>query len=522
MPDVQVGMWLPAHLLDALRSGRGLWWAPDLLWPTGQDVALLVWNLLLAALMLPLYALLEPLVAYNLAVLAFSGANAAAAWALGRQLGGAAGGLVAAALVLCSPYAWNELLQGRCEQGVLAGLLLTCAGLLALERAPDTRRAVGVGLLWALTALAYWFYGYFLLLVVIGLSVAALAGRRWARLRALVVASAVSAAAAGPLAAALLWQAVSPGSSFSRSQDGTLQAALHTLAQGASLTVQSTIWPLHPPEQLRDVLPLVSLVSLLAWPWVRQQARFLGPMAAACLALAYGRQLQQAPGELLMLGESALSLPFAWLQSALPGFGRLWWPYRFLSLFVVGAAGCAAALVGRLPGRGLRWGAALVLALGALVELRVATQLSDSRLYFDAPVAFERSRLFDTLAEEPGAHPLLYLPFRGFGTGRALWQPYHQQPTSMGLGDSADHLLPAAVQAETESDVVLVYLKELGQAAPHQRPPPPPRPVRPALQARGYHYAVLWQLAPETVETYTRLLGPPDYTDAVIVAWDLR
>ncbi|MFT4978429.1 MAG: hypothetical protein ACI8S6_004339, partial [Myxococcota bacterium] len=344
MPDLHASMWLPIQIRTAIEGGHSLWWAPELLWPEGQSIALLIWNLLLSIAQLPLYAAFEPLQAYNLSLIGFAALGGAAAFSLGRRLGGPAGGLVAAALTLCSPYVWNELLQGRPEQGMLAGLLWTTAGLVSLHQdpAPTRRQGARVGLAWALTGLCYWFYGYFLLLIIGTLALVAVARRQRALLMALGVAAATAAAIAGPFAAALLWEAISSGSTYQRSTSPALLTQLHALSQGASLGVRHLIWPLSPPEHLRDILPLSALIAAVACLWgpARRRAGFLLPLAAAGLLLALGRQLQWAPGEPVMMGESALSMPFAWMQS-LPGFGRLWWPYRMLSLFIVGAAGCA-------------------------------------------------------------------------------------------------------------------------------------------------------------------------------------
>ena len=133
-----------------------------------------------------------------------------------------------------------------------------------------------------------------------------------------------------------------------------------------------------------------------------------------------------------------------------------------------------------------------------------------------------RSPLFDKLASSPGQHPILALPFRGFTANRVLWQPYHRQPISLGLGDQEDFMISPEALARTEADPTLTYLKAMGRLHPNQEMEPASAPVKPALKALGFHYAVLWADQERQVQQYTRLLGEPDYRESEIVAWKLQ
>ncbi|HCH61339.1 MAG TPA: hypothetical protein DFR83_00945 [Deltaproteobacteria bacterium] len=523
MPDVNVALWLPAHLISAMQNGHSLWFAPDLLWPDGQNVALLIWNLGIPLFQVPFYLLYEPLQAYNLSLVCIGAFNGLGGFLLGRRIGGVAAGCAGAALAMTNPYVWHELLQGPADPGLLLFVLLTASGLLALHREPTTREAVITGVFWGIAGLCYWFYGYFSLLLVLVLSAIALARRQWPLLRSLVVASVVSALVAGPFAAFLLWQALSDGSIYLRSTDTSLLNMLHAQTRGASLGLSTLVWPLSMPAYLRDLLPLTALAVLVAGlvGGVRRRAGFFAPLGLIAVVLAMGRQLQWTPNELVSIGESALTLPFAWMQAALPGFERMWWPYRFLSLFAVGAAGCAAALVAAVPPR-IRWVVAALVVGGASAELRWSQVATAGRLYWDAPERMERYPLFDQLASSPGQHPILSLPFRGFTANRVLWQPYHQQPISLGLGDQEDFMISPEALARTAADPTLRYLKSVGRLHPNQGMEPPPGPIKPALKTLGFHYAVLWADQERQVKQYTQLLGEPDHRESTFVAWKLQ
>lgn len=525
MPDVNVALWLPAHLLSAIENGHSPWLAPDLLWPDGQNVSLLLWNLGVPLFQAPFYLVYEPLQGYNLSLICMVALNGLGGFLLGRQMGGVAAGCAGAGLAMTNPYVWHELMQGPADPGLLLFLLLTASGLVALHREPNTREAVSTGVVWGLSGICYWFYGYFSLLLVLVLSAVALVRRRWALLRSLVVASGVSAAVAGPFAVFLLAQALSDDSIYLRSTDDSLLTMLHAQTRGASLGVSTLAWPASMPSYLRDLVQLSAVAVLVAglFGGVRRRATFLAPLGLLAIVLALGRQLQYSPSELVYLGESALNLPFAWMQAVLPGFERMWWPYRFLALSAVAAAGCASALVAAVPARA-RWIVAALVVGGASAELRWGQVATQGRLYWDAPREMVRSPLFDQLAESSEEQPLFLLPFRGFAANRVMWNAYHGQPTSMGLGDQEDFMISPESRARTEADATLTYMKAMGRLHPNQTLPPPSQPVKPALRALGFRYAVLFidQInQAQLVKRYTDLLGPPDHHEAEIMAWAL-
>ena len=236
-----------------------------------------------------------------------------------------------------------------------------------------------------------------------------------------------------------------------------------------------------------------------------------------------GPILQWTAGQPLHGGSTHLA--YGWAQALLPGFGRLWWPYRLQALAVAAAAGGAAALLGALPRR-WAWGVAAGVAAMSLTELRLAQANTHGRLLWDAPAPVMVPAIFDALAEAPGEHPLLLLPLQGPTSSRVLWQAYHRQPVSAGLGDAEDFLLPQAVVQQRQSSRALRQLRELARRPPNDPLPRGQLSLRADLQAAGFSHAVLWRDPPlpaQTEAAYRELLGgEPDHVDALVAVWDLR
>jgi hypothetical protein len=506
MPDLSCAIWLPWHLLEQLAALSSPWESPALLWPHGQDIALNIWNLGAQTLQAPFYLFFEPILAYNLSIIFLAALNGLGGWVLGRVVGGCrASGLAGAALLVFSPYAWNELAQGRCEQGVLLWLALALSGVVVLARGGSRRTAVLTGAAWAAAGLTYWFYGYFLLLAVGALALLLAASRAWRPLLGLGQAAITAALLAGGPALHLLLAVLREGSIYQRANAPANFELTQHLASSASIGLAQLAWFLEPPDFLWGVVPLLT-VPLLAYGLSQRRLRPLALLGLLGLLLAFGRQLQWTPGGQVLVGSEA-ALPFTWLQGGVPGFERLWWPYRFLSLCVVAAAGCAGALVARL-GRGRWWVAALVACL-ALGELRLAQQHTHGRLIWDRPEGVIVPAFFDELAQAPGEHPLLLLPLLAPGGSRPMWLAYHRQAASGGLGDADDVLLPADHLAFIEAEPALATLAAVGDG----RPAPQDGTLRPAL----------WLTPSEPhMARYEALLGgSPSWRDERIAVWEI-
>lgn len=533
MPDLNTAMWLPWHLSESLRLGHSPFDAPGLQYPYGQRITLLVWNLGIQVLQLPLYWMLDPVRAYNLSLIALGAGNALGGYAIGRALvpdGGRAPALAAAVLLVASPFAWNELAQGRAEQGFLGLFALVIAATVHLHRDPDRRVAVLAGLAWGAAGLCYWFYGYFLVLVVGLVWVAALGQRRLGVARALALAGGVAALVAAPAALLIIVEAAASSSVYQVSQAPSADQArtLANVVNMASLGLAHlSPWPLSPPDQLREVVPMISMGVVLAAvvPGIGRRAWGMAALAITGIVLALGPTLQWTPQVPVTVGAgSTLQMPLVVLQDVLPGFSRMWWPYRFQVFWVVGAAGCAAA-VAALPRRGLvRWIVAGVLSLFALGELRLAQSSTHGGLVWDAPVRVVATPFFDAVGARPGEHPLLFLPYQAPSTGRVGWQMRHRQPMSIGLADSDDLLVPIAVQEAIDADPVLTWLKALGRRQTAGAPPLTGTALRAHLKGLGFHYVVYWRAPPQPGQDalYKDVFGgAPDHITELVWAWKL-
>jgi len=517
-PDIGIGVWFAAHMAEVASGGGALWAGEQLHWPIGQDCRLLLWNLGIQVITLPLFLVFEAIPAWNLSMIWLGGLNGLGGWVLGRIAGGdRASGVVGAALLVCSPFVWAELAQGRGEQALFLFLALTVAGLLALWREPDRRVAVLTGLAWGLAGICYWFYGYFLLLIVAALALAALARRRWRRLASLAVSGGVAAAVAAPLAIGVLIATQQAGSPF---QQAAEDIHLVSLAQSSwtGIELGSLLWPLWMPVQLRDCVPMVLSLCLLAAVPLWRRSSWLPVLGLVSLVLAMGRLLYWTEGDLVLFAGLRPLMPFIAVQDWLPGFWRFLWPYRYVALASVAAAGCAGVLVARL-GR-WRWAGAALLVLALTGEHRAALRSCPEASIWTAPVSFEVPTLFREIAQEPGTQPVLMLPFRGEG-GSLLWNPYHRQPSSEGLGDGEEFLQDAEWAAWIGASPVMMELQAMGDALHPELVADPS--LSPDLARLGFRWAVLdLRRRHGGVQRYEEFFRrSPDFQDAHIVAWRL-
>lgn len=423
--DVQAGWWWPRQVGDALLAGRDPFQAPDLFWPAGQDVTLLVWNVLAELVLWPLWQALPPYAALNLAAFVAAGLNAAAAAAAARRLGAPRVGEAAAALLAGgSHFAFIEMVNGRIEQAMWAPVVLFLAELVAPEKRP-----LRAGLWLGLSAAVYWFYGYFLLLVIAGW----LATRRDAdSLRFALRAGVVSAVTALPALAPVV--AAAAAGAPRRAGDDTLVAQA-----AASLPFPHGLcWPLGvEPAFAAMAVPLVVL-PLAAWAlWPRdvgatsRPIRELGAVVLITVLLALGPRLVGPHG--VPWADGLVWLPHAALD-LLPGMGRFWWCYRWLTIALPAAVLVAAVGLGSRPG----WLLAFTLVWGA----ESAALLRGGDPGRALPRQAVRTPPVVDLAPPGESAPVLVLPK---GDVRAIhlgWQAWFRQPTDLGLGSHLPGVVP--------------------------------------------------------------------------------
>jgi len=521
MPDLNIGFWLPGHLAWAIAEGTHPLQAAELHWPFGQDNRNLLWNVGIQALQLPFFLLTEAVPAYNLSIIGLAALNGLGGWVLGRVMGGdRASATLGAVVLVCSPYAWSELVQGRGEQGLLCFVALTVAGLVQLQRRPGARLAVAVGLAWALAGLCYWFYAYFLALLVAVLALALAARRRWTPLAMLCLSGLTAALVVAPIAGPLLLSASQDGSSYLRSAQSTaLQVT--GVSPWTSLKLTSMAWPWWTPARLRDAFPFTASGALiLGAVLARKRTSWVPALGLAGLVFALGPQLYWTDDHWVGAPTLKVTMPFAALKAWLPGFWRLVWPYRLVALTVVAAAGCAGALVS-VTGR-WRWYVTVVLSLACWGELVVAQRVNGMRSVWTLQDPLVVPDLFRELAQEPGEHPILVLPFRG-PVSSLRWVPYHRQAVTEGNGDMEDFGQSTARLAWIAESRALRALQEVGRG-----PTPPAGSSDPAalseLGALGLHWAVLFTGGNEVELARYRswFARSPDLEDGVIAAWRLE
>jgi hypothetical protein len=407
--------WWTAH---ALSMGHNPFVGTHSFVPTGLH-PVLQYNLLDAIIHAPLIAAFGPRLGYNLATIAALSATGWSAMRLGRAAGVTAmGAVLTGTIVQTSSFVALELHCGRISQVTLVFFLLATARLITvLGGHHSTGAALRLGLLSAATALVYWYFGFAFLMVA---AVLAITHRdRW------------SASLARTLGFAAL-----TGLTL------TLPFVTALLSEWSGL----------PGVERADTMGIVTANSrALLWPILNTTPAHGHQLGVVTLALA-GMALRyrvagwlgwagiMALGWVLALGPGPSSaLPFAWLQAWVPTFDRMWWPYRFELLTVVGAAVMAGLGFDRL------------ITSRARLWLMVALALS----ILDAPL---RSGLLPTTASPTPTHsPSLYtgidqaiftvpvLPDAATSE-RLLWlQTGHERPTQNGDGE---HLAGHSPQAQ--------------------------------------------------------------------------
>jgi hypothetical protein len=543
-PDTAMGLWFPWHVARQLRAGASPFYAPELGWPAGIDLTLMVWNVGCQLVSLPLSLVAHPVLAFNLTVLLLSTLNGLAFHRLGRRVGGSvAAGLTAGLLGVLAPFPLDELCSGRPEQGFLAPLAMAT---LALWKAASGEGRLKDGLflgIWAgLAGACYWFYPYLLALCALPwLFSRVVAGRLRLRNgrgsgRVLALALVTCVLVALPFAWPVLSALMLPDSLYERSIHSSFSV---WSSRGARLKLSipwgGFLWPILPPKlwTTNMAVPLVltagGLLGLLSRR-ARPNATFFVALATMGALFALGPLLSNRPGMPVEVGNRPITLPFAWLD-ALPGFPRFWWPRRFLALFVVGAAGSAAAWVGARGGKRREVVSMGVLVTVAAAELFVlgahSTSAAGGGRTWSVPVP-----LYDSeLAAEPWSSPVIRLPLFGLANNDIVGQVFHHQPLFGGIAQTNPDFTPETVKAQL-ADPCIARLagpaNDVDAACPD---------LALGLRRLGLRW-VLWndespgesiylsstlQQVPLTgLSDLRKLLGQPTFVEKGSAAWDLR
>lgn len=464
-PDTAVGLWFPWHVARRLLALQNPFLAPELAFPDGLDLTLMVWNLGCQILQFPFFALLDPTVAFNVTVLFFSVLNALAFEALGRQESGSReAGIFVGLLGLLAPFPLFELCNGRPEQGFVAPLTLALLYLLRVLRGGCSPRDVRLlGLFTGLSGICYWFWPYLLALVALPLLLVALARADHAEkprlIKNILKAAALAVLVALPFALPVLLKLARPDSLYERALEGSFATqAAEATRLGQAIPLPAWFWPLLPPRwrTLNMAFPLTltlgALLSLAprasrrkAWPFL-----VLAFIGAIC---AMGPLLCVRPGIPFEIAGRQLALPFAALD-LLPGFPRFWWPRRFEAFLILGVIGAISALLGAARAGWPRRSLGVVLLLLAGLEVFHLGQQGMVALGGGRTHALFVPELYRELGKEPWSQPVLRLPLFIPSNNDIVGQTFHRQALFGGLAQSNPDLAAPALRARLQEPCV--------------------------------------------------------------------
>jgi len=280
--------------------------------------------------------------------------NGLCAHRLGRRLGGSegAGWMVGVGFMLCEAVAREANLH-HAPQAMVFWAPLYLDALLGLREAPTRRRAALAGLWLAGAGISYWYLGLFLGLAGLPL----LLRQRWSDQAVIVgVAALVSAPFLAPFL--LSWGEVAvtaatppPPTTDAPSSFSQLPQELQFIALHGN---DPLFWWRSTPLDTSNLVSVVLIVAAawgagrMGWrkalPWV-----WVSGLGAAMLLGPYLR----LGDEIVVVGQSGISLPFRWLGELHPVFARLTWPERWGVLVPLGLLALASraprpALVGAL------------------------------------------------------------------------------------------------------------------------------------------------------------------------------
>ncbi len=484
--------WFVTEQLSAGASGLG---HTDLLFhPWGKDIFLHTGaNVLDAVVAAPLLKLLGAVPGYNLFVAAGVAFNALAFHALIREFTEDRVARVGGVLLLTlSPYPLYELVEGRPTQGIIGLLPLFFLQMWRSGVRPGWRAPALAGVLLALAAFQYWFYGLFAgaVCLVHGLIRAITHPRSGALTRHALIA-AVALALCLPLGLPLITASASGAAPGLLDTAGwTAQAITPRTVEGHDIAL--LLWQPLPGlsgflvadgdaqvfvghQRLRSWPLLVLLPLYLRWPGSLER-RVLLPMLAAAGVLALG--------PMLIVGETWVPNPlYAALAEALPFLRRLWWPGRAVVVVTVlgGVAGAVGLASLRRLGAWRQIGAVGILVVWSLADLRGSGLLPLPSWDPQVPAGYR------CLATGPeGA--LIEIPY-GSTQVHLVYQTVHGRPILGGMLENNPVFSPPQAVALREENTFVATL--LATTSARSGPAEWTEADRQAAADLGYRYIIL-------------------------------
>jgi hypothetical protein len=515
--DTQNGLWWPKAAATALFELRSPTFAPMLNWPEGQDITLLVWNVGAQALLAPIFAFCEPVTGLNLAAIAIMVLNGlACAWACETVLERRWAALAGLVLGATSAYSWTESGSGRHDQALWAPMALYLGAYLRIMARPGERRSVLLAAVGLAMAGAVYFFGAIFLLVATAcdLAVRGVSGKlKGPVLRDLLQASLLAGLLSIPFIAPVVV-------ALGRSTEA-LEAIAHSHTDILITQAQASLHPGRYLGLLGGSSPRVAaqapllLLPLCLWAGLRapRGLRAVGWWGLLAASLAAGPLLLGLDQQPLVVVGLALRLPHA-LLDLLPGFGRFWWPYRWLQLALPAMAICAGAWVAQRRRPALWLG---LLVIYAVTECALIIRQPYPRGAVPSSV-MACPPVLRALREAEGQSPILYAPL-GETPSPLASQACHQQPIDIGLAWHIPGVQPPSYRQRLETTALT---RTLAQAARGEAVDAPARWS--STQSGGFRYVLLqptmdprgaWRSALE------RVLGPALHLDAALGLWEV-
>lgn len=510
-PDMLSNHWLYAWVGDQLLSGESILHNTQYYFPIG-DHPWLAGNGSDAVLATPFHAVFGWPGSVTFWLLLVLTANGIAGRALCRAMGSSnAGSLFGGATIALCAYVCHELAGGRFSQVPLWAFAGFLAAWIRLLDRPTMKRAVVAGLLYAIGAFLYWYYG----LWAAGVAALFLIFRRpregWLPVAVCALVAAVFTLP--PLVLFLKNWALIPGTAS--------EIFPHPLALSSGLPATFLFW--GSSAERGEVIPSAIAVALAAWGIWR--ARPFGWKEKALLSAGILFFLLALGPELLSPGGTGTGIPgpFRLAYGSVGVLQRYWWPYRHVVVVLFALAAFASrALPDKLP-----------LALGLIVALPVDLMIRDGTA--SAPSAWwEPPEAYEAIALLPG-EALIELPIapQVVSAQQTLtYQRVHQKRLVNGHAMWVDRVRPDAwddwVAQNSFLSVLQSYEKGELMTAPFA--------FRPehvvALRKEGVRYLVvnaeyfpraLYGLVERYPAIFEPLFGEPVYTfrDHLMV-WDLE
>ena len=386
-------------------------------------------------------------------------ATGLAGYYLGRQSGaGKWGALLTSAVCLSSPYLQRELTAGRFSQFDIFWFLLAVGSYIHLLRIPLKHRlpsAVFCGLTVALTAIFYWFYGFFFLLTALVFTLMAILCKQPLDKVRIGLAVVVAVCISSPILLVYLWNwSLIPGAN---DLSFPVMEAVHD-----SLTL-SGFFVFNPGKQGVFCLPITCLLFLpFAIRSAYRSPEYRWVVLGAILLVFLGISLA--------LGTNGFA--YEVLYGHISILKRFWWPSRhvvlvFVAIAILSGIGLTIflnSMSSKFPKFvRFRGGVALFMSLSVPLSLwiqgNVPFQAQSSKVVVPHDAYVEISHLDGEGIWQPPLHPRV-----AFSQAPLIFQYYHQKKMLNGHALWVDRVRPVKWDQQIEENALLFafYQYEVG------------------------------------------------------------